>query len=118
MGLIVGLIVLGVIFWAFSHFVLGPILMWSKKRQIKAGVHSLSRAPDMNYQATLNAQAIGDELKRNAAEMAARPSAPASGATNSLDLASQLKELTDLHQSGALTADEFQASKAKLLDKG
>jgi hypothetical protein len=57
--------------------------------------------------------------------MPARPSDPASGAlaapvssTNSLDLASQLKKLTDLHQSGALTADEFQASKAKLLDKG
>lgn len=118
MGVIVGLIVLALIFWAFCHFVLGPILMWSKKRQIKAGVHSLSRAPDMNYQATLNAQAIADELKRNAAEMPAGPSAPASGATNSLDLASQLKKLTDLHQSGALTADEFQASKAKLLDKG
>ena len=118
MGAIVGLIVLAVIFWAFCQFVLGPILMWSKKRQIKAGVHSLSRAPDMNYQARLNAQAIADELKRNAAEMPAGPSAPASGATNSLDLASQLKKLTDLHQSGALTADEFQASKAKLLDKG
>ncbi len=125
MGVIVGLIVLGVFFWAFCQFVLGPILMWSKKRQIKAGVHSLSRAPDMNYQASLNAQAIADELKRNGAEMPTRPSAPASGAlvapvpsTNSLDLASQLKKLTDLHQSGALTADEFQASKAKLLDKG
>lgn len=111
MGVIVGLVVLVLIFWAFAHFVVGPILMWSKKRQVKAGVHSVSRAPDMNYQASLNARALGDELKRNAAETPAR-------STNSLDLASQLKELTDLHQSGALTADEFQASKAKLLDKG
>jgi Short C-terminal domain len=118
MGLIVGLVVFVLIFWAFAHFVLGPILMWSKKRQINAGVHSVSRAPDMNYQARLNAQALADELKRNGAETPARPSAPASGAANSLDLASQLKDLTDLHQSGALTADEFQASKAKLLDKG
>jgi hypothetical protein len=120
MGVIVGVIVIVLIFWAFCHFVLGPIFTWSKKRQIKAGVHSVSRAPDMNYQARLNAQALADELKRNAAEMPARPSAPASGApapsTDSLDLASQLKKLTDLHQSGALTADEFQASKAKLLD--
>jgi hypothetical protein len=121
MGVIVGLVVLVLIFWGFAHFVLGPILTWSKKRQIKAGVHSVSRAPDMNYQARLNAEALGDELKRNAAAMPAPPSAPASGAllsTNPLDLASQLKELTDLHHSGALTADEFQASKAKLLDKG
>jgi len=118
MGAVVGLIILVVIFVAFCHFVLGPILMWTKKRQIKAGVHSVSQAPDRNYQARLNAQAIADELKRNAADMPARPSAPASGATNSLDLASQLKKLTELHQSGALTADEFQASKAKLLDKG
>jgi hypothetical protein len=108
MGVIVGLVVLGLIFWAFAHFVLGPILTWSKKRQIEAGVHSVSRAPDMNYQASLNAQALGDEIRRSAAEMPA----------NSLDLASQLKKLTELHQSGALTADEFQASKAKLLDKG
>jgi hypothetical protein len=74
MGVIVGLIVLGVLFWAFCQFVLGPVLKWSKKWQIKAGVHSVSRAPDMNYQATLNAQAIADELKRNPAEMPARPS--------------------------------------------
>lgn len=125
MGAVVGVVVVVVIFWAFCQFVLGPLLMWSKRRQIKAGVHSVSRAPDMNYQARLNAQALADELKRNAAEMPARPSAPASGAliapvpsTNSLDLASQLKKLTELHQSGALTADEFQASKATLLDKG
>jgi hypothetical protein len=117
MGVIVGLVVLVLIFWGFSHFVLGPVLTWSKKRQIKAGVHSVSRAPDMNYQARLNAEALADELKRNAAEMPA-PLSGAAPSPNSLDLASQLKNLTDLHQSGALTADEFQASKAKLLDKG
>ncbi|HEX4116261.1 MAG TPA: SHOCT domain-containing protein [Solirubrobacteraceae bacterium] len=115
MGLIVGLVILVLMFWAFSHFVLGPIYMWSKKRQIKAGVHSVGRAPDMNYQARLNAQALADELQRNAAAM---PAGAPVLSTNSLDLASQLKNLTDLHQSGALTADEFQASKAKLLDKG
>lgn len=73
MGVIVGLVVLVLIFWAFAHFVLGPILTWSKKRQIKAGVHSVSRASDMNYQARLNAEALGDELKRNAAAMPAPP---------------------------------------------
>ena len=118
-------LVLLVVFLAFCFFVLAPIMRWVQKRQIKAGVHSFSRAPDMNYQARLNAQALADELKRNAAEMPAGPSAPAGGAliapvpsTNSLDLASQLKKLTELRQSGDLTADEFQASKAKLLDKG
>ncbi|MGH2885035.1 MAG: SHOCT domain-containing protein [Solirubrobacteraceae bacterium] len=116
MGIIVGVVILGAIFFAFCQFVLGPILMWTKRRQIKAGVHSVSRAPDMNYQARLNAQALADELKRNAAETASRPSAPATvPSTNSLDLGSELKKLSELHQSGALTADEFQASKAKLL---
>ena len=33
-----------------------------------------------------------------------------------VDFASQMKEITVLHESGSLTPDEFQAAKAKLLD--
>jgi hypothetical protein len=41
----------------------------------------------------------------------ASPGAPAPGA----GIATQLRELTDLHSSGALTADQLEAAKAKLL---
>ena len=50
-------------------------------------------------------------LERRAAEM---PSRRLSAGT--IDLASQVKELTALHHSGSLTSDEFQAAKAKLLE--
>jgi hypothetical protein len=51
-------------------------------------------------------------LERRAAEMPSRR--PSAGTIN---LASQVRELTALHHSGSLTSDEFQAAKAKLLER-
>jgi hypothetical protein len=63
-------------------------------------------------------------LNRDAAEVPSRTRAGLeTGATapahqvGSGDFASQVKELSALHDSGSLTADEFQAAKAKLLEK-
>jgi hypothetical protein len=65
-----------------------------------------------------------DLLGRNAAEMPSRSrpavgngtTAAATGASND-DFASQMKQIAALHASGSLTPDEFQAAKAKLLEK-
>jgi hypothetical protein len=43
------------------------------------------------------------------------PSANSSTPVSSVDLASQIEKLADLHASGALTAEEFASMKAKLL---
>ena len=56
-------------------------------------------------------------LERRAAEMPSRRVAAAPMHTaGTIDLASQVKELTALHHSGSLTSEEFQAAKAKLLE--
>jgi hypothetical protein len=57
-------------------------------------------------------------LRKRAAEMPPALSA-AAGIQSSVavrDLASQMREITEMHQSGTLTIDEFQAAKAKLLE--
>ena len=60
-------------------------------------------------------------MEREAAEMPSRAGANASQRTAAIqadpDLAAQIKAITALHESGSLTADEFQAAKAKLLEK-
>jgi hypothetical protein len=54
-----------------------------------------------------------ESLERDSAAAPAAPAAPAPPAV--ADLASQLKELSDLKASGALSAEEFDAAKQKLL---
>jgi hypothetical protein len=58
------LVVLLFVFLAFCFFVLAPIVRWTQKRKIQAGVHSVGLEADMNYQAKLNAKALADELER------------------------------------------------------
>jgi hypothetical protein len=56
-------------------------------------------------------------LERRAAEMPShRLAAAPTYSAGTIDLASQVKELTALHHSGSLTSEEFQAAKAKLLE--
>jgi hypothetical protein len=50
-----------------------------------------------------------------AAAPAAAAAAPAAAASGGSDLMTQLNQLTQLHQAGALTDDEYAAAKAKLL---
>lgn len=56
---------------------------------------------------------LAAKVQRRAAEM---PPAPVVTPEAARDLAAQVKEITALHQSGALTAEEFTAAKARLLD--
>ena len=53
-----------------------------------------------------------EQLESQQAQPTAPSSAPASGGT---DVVSRLKELSELKASGALTQEEFDAAKAKLL---
>lgn len=107
-GEVIGwLIIIAVVY----RFVLRPYWRWRRRQY----TYSVRDAGNMKHQANLTAQALANEMKRNPAPTPAPASVPAS---DSLDLGSQLKQLNELHQSGALTADEFQASKAKLLDQG
>ena len=69
------------------------------------------------------ARPLIDALHRRAAEVPPRPT-PAPVAVPSqaqpnvvIDLAAQVKEITSLHESGALTNEEFQAAKTKLLGR-
>jgi hypothetical protein len=87
--------------------VFGASAHWHVRRFRKRGVRPLVSA-----------------LKQGAAGMplggssAALRSAPAQSQPNDvIDLVTQVKEITALHESGALTADEFQAAKTKLLGR-
>jgi membrane protease subunit (stomatin/prohibitin family) len=59
----------------------------------------------------------GQEERLAALEQQSAPAAPApaAAAPGSGDLVGKLKELKELQDSGALTADEFEAAKQKLL---
>jgi membrane protease subunit (stomatin/prohibitin family) len=60
----------------------------------------------------------GQEERLAALEQQSAPAAPApaaAAAPGSDDLVGKLKELKELQDSGALTADEFEAAKQKLL---
>jgi hypothetical protein len=56
------------------------------------------------------AQQAGEEAQPQSAAASPPPAAPASG-----DVTGQLQELASLHASGALTDDEFEAAKARVL---
>jgi putative oligomerization/nucleic acid binding protein len=56
------------------------------------------------------AQQSGEATQQQSAAAPPPPAAPASG-----DVTSQLQELASMHASGALTDDEFEAAKARVL---
>jgi len=57
----------------------------------------------------------GQEALATAAQAPALPS-PATPAPGATDIATQVRELSELHSSGALSAEQFEAAKTKLLD--
>ena len=75
----------------------------SRRAQASADEQANEQAPQ---------QAMNDEQ-----QPAGQPASGASmGASGSGDLASKIKQLADLHASGALSDAEFAAAKSKLLD--
>ena len=77
-------------------------LRWFRKRGVRPLMAVLERC-------------AGEMPSRRLAAADTAPAAPIYSA-GTIDLASQVKELTALHHSGSLTSEEFQAAKAKLLE--
>jgi hypothetical protein len=61
------------------------------------------------------AQMQAQQAAAAAAAPAAAAAAPAAASSGGSDLMAQLNQLTQLHQAGALTDEEYAAAKAKLL---
>jgi hypothetical protein len=69
----------------------------------------------LEHQAEVNDQAQAAYAATQAPAPAPAPVAPASAPAATGDTTAELERLASLHQSGALTDDEFAAAKAKLL---
>jgi hypothetical protein len=80
-----------------------------------AGRATANRANDQQYQDSAQDQRISDlEQQQAQAQVPAQQPAPPQAAASN-PLLDQLNQLAALHQSGALTDDEFASAKAKLL---
>jgi hypothetical protein len=66
-------------------------------------------------QAAFQSQQDMEQIKAQMQQMQAQQAASALGAPEPEDLLSQLERLTKLRDSGALSASEFEAAKARLL---
>ncbi|MCC5953902.1 MAG: SHOCT domain-containing protein [Acidimicrobiia bacterium] len=96
----------------------GGLIGTAARTAVIAGTASAVGGRVRNRQYTKAAQAQADAEAQAAPPVAAAPPPPPPApapATGGSDVVAELKQLAELHSAGALTDEQFEAAKAKLL---